>query len=86
MPMGMAPMAAAPAAGVDAGEAAPEKTSFNVVIDGFDASAKIKIIKEIRVVLPDLGLKEAKALVRFLLTHAPVRWDLHMSAAWHCMA
>lgn len=66
MPMGMAQMAAAPAAGAGdgAGEVAPEKTSFSVIIDGFDASSKIKIIKEIRTVLPELGLKEAKALVR----------------------
>lgn len=66
MSMGMAQMAAAPVAGGadGAGEAAPEKSSFDVVIGGFDASAKIKIIKEVRTVLPELGLKEAKALVR----------------------
>eukprot|EP00892_Ulva_mutabilis_P006682 jgi/Ulvmu1/4386/UM002_0111.1 len=58
-------MAAAPLGGAadGAGEPAPEKSSFDVVISGFEASAKIKIIKEIRTVLPELGLKEAKALV-----------------------
>lgn len=73
MPMGMAQMAAAPAAGAGDGaaEVAPEKTSFNVIIDGFDASSKIKIIKEIRTVLPELGLKEAKALVRSRCTGMP---------------
>lgn len=69
MPMGMAQMVAAPATGAeDVAEAAPEKTSFNVVIGGFDAASKIKIIKEIRTVLPELGLKEAKALVWSHLT------------------
>lgn len=40
-----------------------EKTSFDLKLDGFDAAAKIKVIKEIRAVT-DLGLKEAKELVR----------------------
>eukprot|EP00968_Pinguiococcus_pyrenoidosus_P027293 scaffold7363_cov263-Pinguiococcus_pyrenoidosus.AAC.26 len=43
-------------------EAPPEKTAFNVVLKGFDAKAKIKLIKEVRSLL-GLGLKEAKALV-----------------------
>ena len=54
---------AAPAAG--AGAAAPaaeEKTDFNVVLTGFDAAQKIKVIKVIREVM-GLGLAEAKAAV-----------------------
>lgn len=79
MGMAQAPAAGAAAAADEAPEAAPEKTSFNVVIDGFDASAKIKIIKEIRVVLPELGLKEAKALVRSSLeADFPVRRETHL--------
>ncbi|KAL2455910.1 Ribosomal protein L12 family protein [Abeliophyllum distichum] len=40
-----------------------EKTSFDLKLDGgFDAAAKIKIIKEVRA-CTDLGLKEAKELV-----------------------
>lgn len=39
-----------------------EKTAFDVKLDGFDAAAKIKVIKEIRAVT-ELGLKEAKELV-----------------------
>ncbi|KAL6518461.1 hypothetical protein OROGR_018963 [Orobanche gracilis] len=40
-----------------------EKTAFDLKLDGgFDASAKIKIIKEVRA-CTDLGLKEAKDLV-----------------------
>ena len=54
---------AAPAAG--AGAAAPaaeEKTEFDVVLTGFDAAQKIKVIKVIREVMC-LGLAEAKAAV-----------------------
>ena len=54
---------AAPAAG--AGAAAPaaeEKTEFDVVLAGFDAAAKIKVIKAVREIT-GLGLAEAKALV-----------------------
>jgi large subunit ribosomal protein L7/L12 len=65
-----APMVAAPAAaagastGADAApaEAAPEKTAFNVILESFDAAAKIKLIKEVRA-LTGLGLKEAKEAV-----------------------
>ena len=59
-----APVAmAAPAAGGGApAEAAEEQTEFTVVlVDGGDK--KINVIKEVRGVRPDLGLKEAKDLV-----------------------
>ena len=52
---------AAPAAGGDA-PAAAEKTEFDVVLAGFDASAKIKVIKAVREIT-GLGLAEAKAAV-----------------------
>jgi len=39
-----------------------EKTSFDVKLEKYDATAKIKIIKEVRS-FTDLGLKEAKDLV-----------------------
>ena len=52
---------AAPAAGA---AAAPveEKTEFDVVLAGFDAAAKIKVIKAVREIT-GLGLAEAKAAV-----------------------
>ena len=59
--------AAAPAAvavaGVPAegGEAAAEKTEFDVILTSF-GDAKIKVIKEVRAIT-SLGLKEAKGLV-----------------------
>jgi large subunit ribosomal protein L7/L12 len=53
---------AAPAAGGGAAEAAEEKTEFDVMLDGFDAAAKIKVLKAVREVT-GLGLGEAKALV-----------------------
>lgn len=52
---------AAPAAG-GAAEAAEEKTEFDVVLTGFDAAQKIKVIKVVREVM-GLGLAEAKAAV-----------------------
>ena len=52
---------AAPAAGA-AAPAAEEKTEFDVVLVGFDAAQKIKVIKVIREVM-GLGLAEAKAFV-----------------------
>ena len=52
---------AAPAAGA-AAPAAEEKTEFDVVLTGFDAAAKIKVIKIVREIT-GLGLAEAKALV-----------------------
>jgi large subunit ribosomal protein L7/L12 len=52
-------VAAGPAAG-----AAPveEKTEFDVSLDDAGAN-KINVIKEVRAIIPDLGLKEAKELV-----------------------
>ena len=52
---------AAPAAGA-AAAAVEEKTEFDVILAGFDAAAKIKVIKVIRE-LTGLGLAEAKAFV-----------------------
>lgn len=36
---------------------------FDVKLVGYDAAVKLKVIKEIRTILPGLGLKEAKELV-----------------------
>ncbi len=52
---------AAPAAGA-AAPAAEEKTSFDVVLTGFEASSKIKVIKVVREITGQ-GLAEAKATV-----------------------
>lgn len=54
--------AGAPAADAGAASAEEEKTDFTVKLSGFDASSKIKVIKEVRAIT-DLGLKEAKELV-----------------------
>ena len=53
---------AAPAAAGAAAPAAEEKTEFDVVLAGFDAAAKIKVIKVVREIT-GLGLAEAKAVV-----------------------
>ena len=53
---------AAPAAGAAGAGAVEEKTEFDVVMTGFDAAAKIKVIKAVREIT-GLGLAEAKAAV-----------------------
>ena len=53
---------AAPAAGGAAAAAAEEKTEFDVILAGFDAAAKIQVIKVVRE-LTGLGLAEAKGFV-----------------------
>lgn len=59
-----APVAVAAAGGAAAGGAAPaeEKTTFEVVLKDAGAN-KIGVIKEVRTVVPGLGLADAKALV-----------------------
>ena len=57
-----AAMAAPAAGGAAAGAAAEEKTEFDVVLAGFDAAAKIKVIKAVREITGQ-GLAEAKATV-----------------------
>ncbi|MBR1781547.1 MAG: 50S ribosomal protein L7/L12 [Oscillospiraceae bacterium] len=53
----------APAAGAGAAaEAVEEKTEFDVVLTGFDAASKIKVIKVVRGITGQ-GLAEAKATV-----------------------
>jgi len=60
---GGAVMVAGPVAGggAAAAEAAPEKSTFDVILTGF-GDKKIQVIKEVRA-LTGLGLKEAKELV-----------------------
>ena len=62
---GVTPMAAAaaPAAAAAAPvEEVEEKTTFDVILTGFDAAKKINVIKVVREIT-SLGLKEAKDLV-----------------------
>ena len=54
-------VAAGPAAGGDAGDAAAEKDEFDVVLTGF-GDAKVGVIKAVRTIT-GLGLKEAKDAV-----------------------
>jgi large subunit ribosomal protein L7/L12 len=58
---GGAVVMAGPAVAGAPAEAAPEKTTFDVVLTGF-GDKKIQVIKEVRA-LTGLGLKEAKDLV-----------------------
>ncbi len=50
------------AAGGGGAEAAEEQTEFDVVLDSFEASAKIKVLKAVREAT-GLGLGDAKAMV-----------------------
>ena len=55
-------MAAPGAAGAAGGEAVEEKSEFDVVLESFEASAKIKVLKAVREAT-GLGLGDAKAMV-----------------------
>ena len=55
-------VAAAAPAGAAPAEAAEEQTEFTVVLTG-GGDKRINVIKEVRAIRPDLGLKEAKDLV-----------------------
>jgi large subunit ribosomal protein L7/L12 len=59
---GSAAIAAVAAAGAAPAEAVEEQTEFTVVLTA-GGDKKINVIKEVRGVRPDLGLKEAKDLV-----------------------
>lgn len=63
MPQMGAPQQAAAAPAEEAPAAKEEQTEFDIILDGFGPSDKIKVIKEVRSVLPELGLKDAKVLV-----------------------
>ncbi len=52
----------AAAGGAGAAEGGEEQTEFDVVLESFDASAKIKVLKEVRNAT-GLGLGDAKAMV-----------------------
>ena len=62
-----APVAAGAAAGAAPAEVVEEKTEFDVILKGFDAAAKLKVLKVIREVC-GLGLKEAKDFVEAAAT------------------
>ena len=55
------------APGAAAAAAVEEKTEFDVILKGFDAAAKLKVLKVIREVC-GLGLKEAKDFVEAAAT------------------
>ncbi|EIM85536.1 ClpS-like protein, partial [Stereum hirsutum FP-91666 SS1] len=66
MPAAGPAVAAAPAAADDAPEKPKEKTIFNVKLESFDAAAKPKIIKEVKALVPNLTLIDAKKFVESL--------------------
>ena len=53
---------AAPGAAAGGGDAAEEQSEFDVILDSFDAAAKIKVLKAVREAT-GLGLGDAKAMV-----------------------
>ena len=71
-------MAAPGAAAGGGGEAAEEKTEFDVILEGFDAAAKIKVLKAVREAT-GLGLADAKGLVEKAPT--PVKEGVAKAAA-----
>lgn len=71
-------MAAPGAAAGGGGDAAEEKTEFDVILEGFDAAAKIKVLKAVREAT-GLGLADAKGLVEKAPT--PVKEGVAKEAA-----
>ena len=71
-------MAAPAGGGGAAAPAAEEQTEFTVVLMG-GGDKKINVIKEVRSVRPDLGLKEAKDLVE--AAPAPVKENVSKQEA-----
>jgi large subunit ribosomal protein L7/L12 len=69
---------AAPGAAAGGGEAAEEKTEFDVILESFDAAAKIKVLKAVREAT-GLGLADAKGLVEKAPT--PVKEGVAKAAA-----
>ncbi|KAF7313533.1 Mitochondrial 54S ribosomal protein [Mycena chlorophos] len=65
MPVAAAAAAPAAAAASDepAAEKPKEKTIFNVMLESFDAAAKPKIIREVKALVPNLTLIDAKKFV-----------------------
>ncbi|GJJ07577.1 hypothetical protein Clacol_001780 [Clathrus columnatus] len=64
-PVAAAPVAAAPAEADESPEKEKpkEKTVFTVKLESFDAAAKPKIIREIKTLIPNITLMEAKKFV-----------------------
>ncbi|KAF6762827.1 ribosomal protein L7/L12 C-terminal domain-containing protein [Ephemerocybe angulata] len=60
------PAAAAPASDEPAAEKPKEKTVFNVMLESFDATAKPKVIREVKALVPNLTLIDAKKFVESL--------------------
>ncbi|TDL29807.1 ClpS-like protein [Rickenella mellea] len=70
--MPAAPAPSSPATSAALAEAAPveekpkEKTIFNLRLESFDATAKPKMIREVKALLPNLNLMDAKKFVESL--------------------
>jgi len=56
----------APAESTEEEEKPKEKTIFNVILESFDAGAKPKIIREVKALVPNLTLIDAKKFVETL--------------------
>ncbi|KAH7344545.1 ribosomal protein L7/L12 C-terminal domain-containing protein [Rhizoctonia solani] len=67
MPAASAPVTGAPTAAsaeeAPAEEKPKEKTIFNVKLEKFDAASKAKIIREVKAIMPNMNLVEAKKFV-----------------------
>ncbi|PFX30118.1 39S ribosomal protein L12, mitochondrial [Stylophora pistillata] len=61
--MGAMPVAAAPAQEIDAEPERPAPTEFIVRLTQFDAANKVKLIKEIKNLVPGLNLVQAKKFI-----------------------
>jgi large subunit ribosomal protein L7/L12 len=71
MPMAGGAIAPGGGAGPEEAEIEEEKTHFSIKLNSFEASSKLKVIKEVRA-LSGLGLKEAKEFVEAAATGGKV--------------
>lgn len=62
VPAAAAAVAVAAPAGGEGASAEVEQTEFDVILKS-PGGAKLNVVKTVKAILPDLGLKEAKALV-----------------------
>jgi len=66
MPTAAAPVVAAPIEEAPVEEKPKEKTIFNVKLESFEAAAKAKVIREVKALVPNLTLIDAKKFVESL--------------------
>ena len=66
MAFGAMPVGGAPAAAAEDEPKAAEQTEFTVKLESVDASQRVKVIREVKGIMPDMNLVQAKKFVENL--------------------